>query len=205
MRQNIRILSHMSEMRLIDTAGKRLYLNAEERAAFLKAAASYDPEPRSFAEMIAFTGCRISEALEVTPSRLDIDDNRVIIRSLKKRRDDVFRPVPLPPDYMDNLQRTFSLRQAQKRKNADTARLWPWHRQHGWRLITGIMKEAKIQPGPHRVPKGLRHAYGIHAIQSGIPVTQLQRWMGHAQLSTTAIYVDFVGEEATELAARMWN
>lgn len=192
-------------MRLFDTSGNRLYLNAEERAAFLKSAATYDPEAQSFAEMLAFTGCRISEALEVVPKRLDVDGNMVIFRSLKKRREDVFRAVPVPPKYMDSLQRTFSIRQAQKRKNAATERLWPWHRQHGWRLIKAIMKEANITPGAHMSPKGLRHAYGIHAISSGIPVTQLQKWMGHAQLSTTAIYSDFVGAEASDLAARMWN
>lgn len=54
-------------------------------------------------------------------------------------------------------------------------------------------------------PKGLRHGYDIHAIQSGIHVTQVQKWMGHAQLSTTAIYVDFVGDEATTPASRMWT
>lgn len=87
----------MSDMRLFDHDGKRLYLNADERAAFLKAATTFDPEPRTFTEMLAYTGCRISEALEVTPARLDIDDNKAIIRSLKKRRGDVFRLIPLPP------------------------------------------------------------------------------------------------------------
>lgn len=198
-------MSHMSEMRLFDDDGQRLYLNPEERKSFLKAASSYDPEQRAFAEMLAYTGCRISEALEVVPKRLDVDDEKVIFRSLKKRREDVFRPVPVPPVFMDSLQRTFSLRQAQKRRNAKSTRLWPWHRQHGWRLIKSIMVEADIAPGPHMTAKGLRHAYGIHAIISGVPVTQLQKWMGHAQLSTTAIYVDFVGAEATDLAARMWD
>ena len=70
--------------------------------------------------------------------------------------------------------------------------------------LNGSDREAGVTPGPHRVPKGLRHGYGIHAIRSGIPVTQLQKWIGHAQLSTTAIYVDFVGVAASDLAARMW-
>ena len=67
------------------------------------------------------------------------------------------------------------------------------------------MEAADIADGPHRCPKGLRHAYGIHATLKGIPVTQLQKWMGHAQLSTTSIYLDFQGEEAADLAARMWD
>jgi|TARA_R110001592_G_C13190379_1_gene752527 integrase/recombinase XerD len=195
----------MSEMRLFDPEGRRLYLNADERAAFLKSAARRDPQHRAFAEMLHFTGCRISEALEVTPERIDLSDNKVILRSLKKRRQDVFRAVPLPPEYIDSLQRTFSLRQAQKRQKSKSESLWPWHRQYGWQLIKDVMQAADIADGPHQTAKGLRHAYGIHAISKGIPVTSVQKWLGHAQLSTTAIYVDFVGAEASDLAARMWE
>jgi site-specific recombinase XerD len=67
------------------------------------------------------------------------------------------------------------------------------------------MQAADIAQGPHQTAKGLRHAYGIHAISKGIPVTSVQKWLGHAQLSTTAIYVDFVGAEASDLATRMWE
>ncbi|MEE8058767.1 MAG: tyrosine-type recombinase/integrase [Pseudomonadales bacterium] len=65
--------------------------------------------------------------------------------------------------------------------------------------------DTKIADGPHRTPKGLRHGYGIHAVKCSVPITSVQTWMGHAQLSTTAIYLDFSGAEATELAARMWQ
>ncbi len=195
-----------SEMRLFDTDGNRLYLNADERNAFLNAAKAFDPEQRALAETVCFTGCRISEALELLPSRCDLDSKQLIFRSLKKRRDDVYRAVPVPPALMDSLDITFGLRRAQKLKNAKGAKLFKWTRQHAWKIIKDVMSEAGIPEGaPHAMPKGLRHAYGIHAIQSGIPVTQLQKWMGHAQLSTTAIYVDFVGEDASNLAARMWN
>ena len=71
------IVFHMSEMRLLDTEGRRLYLNAEERTAFLKAARAQDPVHCAFAELLFFTGCRISEALEVTPERIDLSDNHV--------------------------------------------------------------------------------------------------------------------------------
>ncbi len=80
----------MSEMRIFDTKGRRLYLNAEERTAFLKSARTQDPGHCAFAELLYFTGCRISEALEVTPERIDLSDNKVILRSLKKRREDVY-------------------------------------------------------------------------------------------------------------------
>ena len=41
--------------------------------------------------------------------------------------------------------------------------------------------------------------------KKGIPLNLVQRWLGHAQLSTTAIYADAVGEEERHIAARLWT
>jgi integrase/recombinase XerD len=42
-------------------------------------------------------------------------------------------------------------------------------------------------------------------LRQGVPLHMLQRWLGHAQLSTTAIYADAVGKEEQDIAARMWG
>ena len=77
----------MSEMRLTDTAGNRLYLNAEERAAFLAVARRKPARDRTLCETLHFTGCRPSELLEITPARVDLSGGTITIRSLKKRKD----------------------------------------------------------------------------------------------------------------------
>lgn len=59
--------------------------------------------------------------------------------------------------------------------------------------------------GPQATPKGLRHGFGVAAIQAGIPLNLLQRWLGHAQLTTTAICANAVGPEERNIAARMWT
>lgn len=46
---------------------------------------------------------------------------------------------------------------------------------------------------------------GVHAIVQGVPLSMLQRWLGHAQLSTTALYAEAVGKEEQHIAARMWG
>ena len=56
------------------------------------------------------------------------------------------------------------------------------------------MQRAGID-GPQASPKGLRHAFGVAAVQAGIPLNMVQKWLGHAQLSTTAIYADAVRAE----------
>jgi len=70
--------------------------------------------------------------------------------------------------------------------------------------VEDVCIEAGIS-GPQATAKGLRHGYGIHAVRSGVQLHMLQKWMGHAQLSTTAIYADAVGKEEQDIAARMWG
>lgn len=91
----------MSEMRLHDPDGNRLYLNAEERAAFLAAARRQPARDRTLCEVLYWTGCRPSELLEITPARVELSGGTIAIRSLKKRKDAtgqqrvVFRAVPV--------------------------------------------------------------------------------------------------------------
>jgi integrase len=61
-----------------------------------------------------------------------------------------------------------------------------------------------IPDGPHACPKGLRHGFGVQAVSRGIALNMVQKWLGHAQLTTTAIYANAVGEEEQSIAARMW-
>jgi integrase/recombinase XerD len=57
--------------------------------------------------------------------------------------------------------------------------------------------------GPPASPKGLRLFAGA-AGSVGISLDLVQKWLGHAQLSTTAIYADAVGADEQSIAARMW-
>lgn len=201
----------MSEMRLHDTAGNRLYLNAEERAAFLAAARRQPARDRTLCETLHWTGCRPSELLEITPARIDLSGGTIAIRSLKKRRDavghqkTVFRTVPVPPDFLDTLNTAHGIREAQKSRRKATSPIWDLSRVRIWQIVKRIMIEANLPDAPHRSPKGLRHGFGINATVNGIPLHMVQKWMGHAQLSTTAINADAVGKEERDIAARMWG
>lgn len=72
----------MTEMRLYDTQGNRLYLNADERAAFLNVARQRPARDRTLCETLHFTGCRPSELIEITPARVDLSADTIAIRSL---------------------------------------------------------------------------------------------------------------------------
>jgi len=185
---------------LYTSGGQRKYLTPAERTRFI-AAAMVQPRPpvRTLCLMLAYTGCRISEALDLFAGSIETHDAFVAIRSLKKRKKTiVIRQVPLPHSVIELINTTH-------RTSGPTDRLWPWSRSRAWQLVKMVMKQADIAAGLYATPKGLRHGFGVHAIRSGIPINLVQRWMGHASMTTTAIYLDVIGAEERELAQRMWQ
>jgi integrase/recombinase XerD len=192
-------------MRLYDLQGQRKYLTPAERTDFLQAAKSAPEDVRTFCGTLAYTGCRISEALALTAARVDLGDGVLVIESLKKRRKGIYRAVPVPPRFLDALDLAHDLRAARRQPGGGVdIRLWEWSRATAWRRVCDVMEAAGIT-GLHATPKGLRHGFGIKAVASNVPLNMTQRWLGHAQLSTTSIYLDAVGAEEKQLAERMWD
>ncbi len=190
-------------MQLFDAEGRRLYFTEEERRAFLAAAGKAPREVRTFCATLHATGCRISKALALTAGQIDLSSRVVVFESLKKRRRGVFRAVPVPPELLDTLDMVHGIREAQRRGRAAAA-LWPWSRMTGFRRVQEVIAAAGIPDGPHACPKGLRHGFGVQAVSRGIALNMVQKWLGHAQLTTTAVYANAVGEEEQSIAARMW-
>jgi Phage integrase family len=62
------------------------------------------------------------------------------------------------------------------------------------RYVKAEMAMAGIAGAP-AMPKGLRHGFCVHALQSRVPLHLAQRWLGHASIETTAIYADIAGRE----------
>src|SRR3954453_11766341 len=170
-------------MPLFDAEGRRFYLTEDERRAFIAAAAKAPREVRTFCGVLHATGCRISEALALTPQQVDLSGRVIMFESLKKRRRGVFRAVPVPPELLHALDLVHGLREAQRRGQAK-ALLWPWSRMTAYRRVQGVIAVAGIPDGPHACPKGLRHGFGVQAVSRGIALNMVQKWLGHAQLTT---------------------
>src|SRR3954469_8605868 len=191
-------------MQLYDAEGRRFYVIEDERRAFIAAAAKALREVRTFCGLLHATGCRISEALALTAQQIDLSGRVVVFESLKKRRKGVYRAVPVPPELLDALDLVHGLREAQRRGQAKALLLWPWSRMTAFRRVQEVVAAAGIPDGPHACPKGLRHGFGVQAVSRGIALNMVQKWLGHAQLTTTAMYANAVGEEEQSIAARMW-
>lgn len=176
-----------------DDHGRRKYLSRDERSRFLQAANILAPVRQAFCYVLAYAGCRVSEALALSLGDVDPDRLTLTIRTLKRRRA-VFRVIPVPRQLIDMLAAL---------PLGPGRRLWTMHRTTAWRLVSATMTRAGIF-GPMACPKGLRHGFGITAASHDVPTNLIQRWMGHASALTTAIYLDAVGVEERRFASRMW-
>jgi integrase/recombinase XerD len=183
---------------LFGRSGQRKYLTPAERRRFIAAAARRPAEVRTLCLTLAHTGCRISEALALTGAAIDADGGTLAFRCLKKRGRFVMRLVPVPPAFLRLLARVH-----RRAMRAPAEPLWRWGRTRAWQLVKDVMREARLVP-PAASPKGLRHAFGVHAVLSGVPLPLVQKWLGHEDIATTAIYTAVIGREERRIARRMW-
>lgn len=134
--------------------------------------------------LFAHTGLRLSELLDLKRGDVDVGGGRLRIEEAKGRRD---RLVFLSPTCQRALEGYLA---AQPAAPADAPLLchpsgkpvaysWVQNAVRRWGHAAGV-------PGvsPHR----LRHTYATRLINLGVPVTTLQRLLGHHDLSTTQRY-----------------
>ena len=132
---------------------------------------------KALALTLVYTGCRLSEARELTAASLQREEQLLSIRSLKKRDQHHIREIPIPPELVQALEALI----AQQGESL----LWPVNRITAYRWIKQMMVLARIE-GAQACPKGLRHGFGIHATVTGVPLNMVQKWMGHACLLYTS-------------------
>jgi integrase/recombinase XerD len=192
-------------LQLRNSDGEKKYLTPEEREKYLIQAAKQPRQVSTFCLALAHTGCRISEALELTVNRIDMDRNRIVFETLKKRRKGDFREVPVPPRFIEDLDKVHGIREMQAKKGRGKRdRLWQWSRTTGWRYVKSVMEDAGIARDLLS-PKALRHGFAVYALTRDVPLNKVSEWLGHSELETTAIYTKVSGKEEDALAARLWE
>ena len=184
---------------LLNNKGKRKYLTKSERARFHESSRLLRHDIHLFCAVLAAAGCRISEALALTVESFDFDNRVVVVESLKKRRRGLYREIPLPSSLLGQMKDWI-----ESLDISPGTRLWSWSRMTAYRHICVAMGKAGLE-GEHASPKGLRHGFAVSAIQAGVPLNLVQRWLGHADMATTAIYAAAMGPEERDIAARMWR
>jgi integrase len=183
---------------LYSARGKRKYLTQAERQRVLAAMSRQPTDAALLGLTLAWTGARVSEVLALTADDFLVEAGVIALATLKRRRP-VVREVPIPHELMAALDRRYALRAVQQESGTARLRLWRCCRTTVWRQMKALMAEAGVAGRP-ACPRGLRHGFGVGTLQAGVPITLVQRWLGHAQLRTTAIYTEVTGPEERRFA-----
>ncbi len=121
---------------LYSSEGRRKYLNGEERRRFIAAAMQAAPKVRTLCLTLAYSGCRLSEALNLTAYDVEVSDGLIAVRSLKKRGKIAVRQIPAPPRFLADLANVHRL--ADIYPSEPARRLWTWHRTRAWQLVSRL-------------------------------------------------------------------
>jgi integrase len=124
---------------LLDSRGQRKYLTSVERKGFVVAALKLPPQKASFCLTLALTGARISEVLALTASSIDKESGTIAIETLKRRRDGVFRAVPVPRELIALLSSVHHLE-----GSPPEAHLWSFSRPSAWKYVKDAMAKAGV-------------------------------------------------------------
>lgn len=196
-------MAFQSQLSLFSKKGERKYLNRRERCAFYACAKNLPQERQIFCLLLYFTGARIGEIYELTSRQIDDADNTVIIRCLKRRRNDLYRQIPIPNDLIHTINAMIDHKKQAGYLLSNDQILWSFCYRTASRFIKKVMIEAGVT-GIRARALGLRHGYAVHALNK-VAITKVQKLMGHGYLTTTAIYLDVSGIEEREMVEQLWD
>jgi integrase len=193
-------------MQLYDHQGKRLYLTADERRAFIAAAVIADRPVRTLCTVLHDTGCRISEALALTPEHIDLSGSSPERKvSDQVQASSIYRAVPVPPTLRHPRHGPWHPGGSETRRRTIRPSALVLGTQHRVAARQSRDGECRNTGRPSPLAQGTAPRYGVHAISSGVPLNMPSKWMGHATLEVTAIYANALGAEEQGIAARMWD
>jgi integrase/recombinase XerD len=179
--------------------GKKLpsLLGREEIEALLAAPGTEGPlalRDTALLELMYATGCRVSEALDLTLDRLHLDQGqaRVLGKGGKQRIVPVGEyAIAALLQYLET-GRPALVRAAARGRGSARAWVFLGHRggrltRQGWfERLRGHATTAGITRSisPHK----LRHSFATHVLEGGADLRTLQALLGHADISTTQVY-----------------
>jgi integrase/recombinase XerD len=173
------------------------YLTREEVDSVFESAAKGKNPLRDTAliELMYSAGLRISEALGIKLSQLDLENEWLTPIGKGNKQ----RLVPLGSKAKENLKAWIELGRPLTHPTTDNiilnSRGKPMTRMGAWKIVQQHTMHLAKQVSPHT----FRHSFATHCLEAGMDLRVLQELLGHADISTTQIYThidkEFIKQE----------
>lgn len=144
---------------------------------------------KAMLELLYATGIRVSELIHLTCE--DVNLKMSYIRCVDKNKD---RIVPFGNTAKIALETYLEHGRNVLTKETQLNELFvncsgkTMSRQGFWKVLKSYAKEAGIQV--EITPQTLRHSFAAHLVQNGADLKSVQEMLGHADISTTQVYLN---------------
>lgn len=133
------------------------------------------------------TGIRIGEFTKLRIEDIDFEERFITIPA-ENTKTKAGRTVWIPQEVLNEIKAYLKLT---KKKSGQLFNLTP-------RRVQQLLKKYSQIAGVEATPHTLRHTHIVHALLNKIPITAIQKQVGHKRLTTTQIYSDFAPEQVRE-------
>jgi integrase/recombinase XerD len=184
-----------------------VYLDRTEVERLLAAADS--DVARLLIRLLWWTGARVSEVLAARVG--DITEAGIRLPNRKQHRpwSIAEKHVILPPAALAELKAATAGRRPDEfiLARADGR---PISRVTAWRMVTraaaraGLLRRrAWASEARPAWPHTLRHSYAVHLLKERVPITVVQRQLGHRNLSATQVYTQLADYDTTRVMSEV--
>jgi len=163
------------------------YLTKDEVDQLLESALACNQRDYLILRVLWRTGVRVSELLNIRPQ--DVEFNNHVI-NITKAKGGKQRRVLLDSQTVNMLSDYIV---AQKLREDQP--IFGVQRVQVFRIVRKYGNMLAIDIHPHT----LRHSYAIHLVRSGMDLRRVQLLLGHSNLNTTQIYLQFKDEDLREV------
>jgi integrase/recombinase XerD len=145
---------------------------------------------KAMLELLYATGIRVSELISLNIEDLDFENSQVRCNAAGRPR-----MIPLATsamaairNYVDGARKSMihSYDEVALFVNVSGTRIT---RQGFWKIIKFYKNQAKIEADI--TPHTLRHSVAAHLLQDGADIKSIQEFLGHSDISSTQIYMQF--------------
>lgn len=152
---------------------------------------------KALIELIYSSGLRISEALSLEISKLDLDRSTIKVLGKGKKE----RIVPLGSKANATIKQYLAMRHLICNTNSDFLFISNAGKKIDPSVAYRIINRAMIgvTEAKQKSPHILRHSFATHLMDNGADISSVSNMLGHASLSTTQIYTHVSIEKLKEV------
>ena len=148
---------------------------------------------KAMLEFAYATGMRVTEMISLDIDDVKLDEGYVVCRGRSKSRNIPLGSMSLKAlkEYIDDA-RPYLIRDESEEAlfvNVNGTRLT---RQGFWKIVKYYKEQAHIEKDI--TPHVLRHSFATHLLQNGADLKAIQMMLGHSDISSTQVYMQFQDE-----------